>query len=260
MRLLPDFIIIGAQRCGTTSLFNNLAQHPAVYPSLPKEVHYFSIYYDKSTTWYRSHFPLARHKRYVERNHERCFITGEATPYYIAHPHAPLRVFETVPQARLIVLLRNPVDRAYSHYHFEVKKGIETLSFEEAIAREEARLSSEVKRLREDKVYRSFNHMHYTYLSRGIYADQLVAWKGIFKNEQILILDSESFYEDPAATFDKVTEFLNLKHWRFEDDRKFNVGGYQAMNADTRKRLIAYFEPHNERLHQLLGVDFDWDR
>ena len=134
------------------------------------------------------------------------------------------------------------------------------MSFEDAIEREDARLSSEVKRLQEDAVYRSFNHMHYSYLSRGIYVDQLAAWKGIFKNEQILILDSEIFYEDPATTLKQVTEFLKLKDWHFEAGKKYNVGGYRAMNADTRKRLIAYFEPHNQRLYHLLGTDFDWDR
>jgi hypothetical protein len=143
MRLLPDFIIIGGQRCGTTSLFNYLTQHPDVFPSCPKEVHYFSIHYHKGVNWYRSHFPLVMQKSYVERGHDRRFVAGEATPYYIAHPHAPQRIAETVPEAKLIVLLRNPVDRAYSHYHYEVKNGLETLSFAEAIDREDERLAGE---------------------------------------------------------------------------------------------------------------------
>jgi len=141
MRMMPDFLIIGAQRCGTTSLFNYLSQHPDIYPSFPKEVHYFSNYYKKGTAWYRSHFPLTWQKKYRELVQGRKFMTGEATPYYFSHPHAPRRIFNALPKVRLFLLLRNPVDRAFSHYQYEVKMGIESLSFEEAIDKEEDRLS-----------------------------------------------------------------------------------------------------------------------
>ncbi len=260
MRLLPGFIIIGAQRCGTTSLFNYLTQHPDVYPSCPKEVQYFSNYYGKGMSWYRSHFPLAWHKRYIERNGSQGFITGEATPYYLAHPYAPRRAAEAVPQSKLIVLLRNPVDRAYSHYHYEVKMGAETLSFEDAIDTEEERLSAEVDKMFEDDSYRSFNFQHFTYLSRGIYVDQLERWTEFFNREQILVLGSETFYEDPPTTLKQVLEFLNLADWRFRDYKKFNIGHYSEMDTRVKERLEAYFEPHNQRLYEFLDMDFDWGK
>jgi|SRR5690242_3518862 len=133
--ILPHFLIIGAQRCGTTSLFEYLARHPDVAPPSAKELHFFDSEYHKGDAWYRERFPSLRNG----------FITGEATPYYIFHPHTPTRVRDWNSKVKLIVLLRNPVDRAYSHYHHEVRLGTESLDFETALvalARNNARNSS----------------------------------------------------------------------------------------------------------------------
>lgn len=194
LRMLPDFIIIGAQRSGTTSLFNYLGQHPEIYQSFPKETHYFSNHYQKGVGWYRSHFPLKVHKVIAESYLKRKFIAGEATPYYISHPLAPGRVHNLVPNVKLIVLLRNPVDRAYSHYHHQVKLGMEPLTFEEAIDAEEERISGEVERIKRDVQYRSFNLQNYSYLYRGVYIHQVRTWLEYFDREQFLVLESEVFF------------------------------------------------------------------
>ncbi len=110
-RRLPDFIILGAQRAGTSSLYYYLSQHPQILPAVRKELHFFDDHYRRGLGWYRSQFPTRG---------ARGTITGEATPYYLSHPHAPARIQRLLPQARLIVLLRNPVERAISHYFFEV--------------------------------------------------------------------------------------------------------------------------------------------
>ena len=259
MRLLPDFIIIGAQRCGTTSLYNYLMQHPSVFPSVPKEVHFFSNHFNKGITWYRSHFPFVWRRDYFRRIRHREFITGEATPYYIFHPHAPRRISETVPQAKLIALLRNPVDRAYSHYYYEVKLGAESLSFEDAMEREK-RLPLETAKILEDEDYRSFDHQNYSYLSRGIYINQLDNWARYFDRTQILVLKSEDLYGSPSTTLEQVFGFIDLPNWELNDYRKYNPTHYPEMNAATRKRLVDYFRPHNQRLYEYLGVDFDWDK
>ena len=113
LRLLPDFLILGAQRCGTTSLYNYLAQHPSVGPLvLEKGAHYFSTNYDKSLAWYRSHFPM-KWRAAAERRHGRPFVTGEGSPYYLFHPLAAQRVAKTLPHVKLLVMLRDPVERAY---------------------------------------------------------------------------------------------------------------------------------------------------
>jgi hypothetical protein len=260
LRLLPDFIIIGAQRSGTTSLYKYLSQHPEIHPSFPKEINYFSNYYRKGINWYRSHFPLSVWKRRVEGNGKQKFITGEATPYYLSHPHAPQRAYSVVPHARLIILLRNPVERAYSHFNHEVRMRTESLSFEQALNKEEERLSQEVGKLLSDEDHRSFNYQHYSYLSRGVYIDQIQAWRRYFIPESILILSSEEFYSEPSKTLSRAIEFFELSSWHLENFKKYNSSPYQKMDSNIRKRLAAYYKPHNKRLYEYLDVDLGWEK
>lgn len=259
LRSLPDFIIIGAQRCGTTSLYNYLSQHGAIHPSFPKEIHYFTNHYSRGLKWYRSHYPLTRKTHYAGRTQGHGSLTGEATPYCIIHPHAPRRIAETAPEARLIALLRNPVNRAYSHYHYEVAMGAENLSFEAAIEAEAERVSGELPRLLKDRQYRSFSYQHHTYLARGIYVDQLRKWKHFRDRDQMLVLQSEDFYRDPTTILNRVTEFLGLQEWHYSQFRKHNHARYPPMEHGTRTHLEAYYRPYNQKLYDDLGIDFGWD-
>lgn len=187
-------------------------------------------------------------------------MAAEATPYYLSHPHAARRMFGVLPESRFIVLLRNPVDRAYSHYQYEVKLGFETLSFEQALAKEAERLSNEVERMASDEDYRSFNHQHYSYLSRGIYVDQLSEWVKYIQLDLMLILKSEDFYEEPENALRQVTQFLGLPDLELDEYKKYNYAIYHQMEPETRKKLIDYFEPHNQRLSDFLGQDLGWNR
>ncbi|HEY9295730.1 MAG TPA: sulfotransferase domain-containing protein, partial [Phormidium sp.] len=162
----PDFIIIGAQKCGTTSLYEYLIQHPQILAASKKEVHFFDLNFAKGVDWYRQQFKPVSQKS----------ITGEASPYYIFHPLVPQRIYQLFPQVKLIVLLRNPVERAISHYYHEVRLGFEDLGLEDAIAQEPARLEGETAKILADETYYSYNHQHYTYLSRGVYVEQLNNW------------------------------------------------------------------------------------
>jgi hypothetical protein len=155
-------------------------------------------------------------------------ITGEASTGYICHPHAPKKIAQLIPKVKLIALLRNPVDRAYSHYLHTNRLGKETLSFEDAIAKEEERLRGIVARIHEDGNYYSPEYHYYSYLSRGIYIDQLEAWFSFFDKQQILILPSEELYRDPAATYSKVLEFLDLPNWKLEQYEIYNSGNYKS--------------------------------
>jgi hypothetical protein len=246
-RRLPDFLIIGGQRCGTTSLYNYLVEHPGVAPAFMKEVHFFDNRFDKGLNWYRAHFPLGGRQ-----------VTGEATPYYLFHPHAPRRVLATVPGARLIVLLRNPVDRAFSQFHHQVRMGLETLSFEGAIDKEVRELAAEQERMAADEGYRSPLHQSYSYLARGMYVNQLQAWLHVFPREQMLVLESKDLYDDPPATLAQVVAFLGLPAWSSGSYPRYNRGEYAELDGTLRERLAAYFEPHNRRLYELLDVDYGW--
>jgi hypothetical protein len=259
LRLLPDFMIIGAQRSGTTSLYNYLSQHPDVYPSFPKEVHFFSNYYHQGTNWYRSHFPMQRQKVKIEGDGGRRFITGEATPYYLFHPHAARRAAQVVPDARLIVLLRNPVARAYSHYYHEVRMGAETLSFEEAIRGEAERLKGEREKIISDEYYRSYNFQHFSYLQRGHYWEQIQEWLRYFQRDAILLLNSDQMDENPANIFRQVTDFLSIDPTDKIQFKKYHVASNPKMNPEIYEQLSNYFQPYNQMLSEFTGIHFDSD-
>jgi hypothetical protein len=251
---LPDFVVIGAAKSGTTSFYHLLVQHPLVDRAASKELRFFDHLFDEGVEWYRRCFARPRLKD------GRRTITGEATPYYLFYPHAPKRMAEVVPQARLIALLRNPVDRAYSHHHMMVRRGYETLGFEEAIEAEEERLRDERNKMLEDEYYVSVEHQHFSYLSRGVYVEQLSPWSEFFRKDQILVLKSEAFFERPAETFRLVFDFLGLPDWEPKtwNVRKKGDKYQQKMDPATRERLEEYFEPHNKRLYDFLGKDFGW--
>jgi hypothetical protein len=258
--ILPDFIIIGAQKCGTTSLYQLLVEHPCIYPASTKEVGYFDRYYSDDIKWYRAQFPSLLRKYYVKWILRQDFVTGEASTGYILIPHALKRISEVVPRAKLILMLRNPVDRAYSHYHHTVRLGKEPLSFEDAIERERERISSIWKKMLEDENYWSMDIPQYSYLSTGVYVDQIKILMSLFSREQILILKFEDFRTDPSGVFKRVLEFLNMPNWELKDYKRYNVGNYSDMDAAVRKRLVEYFKPHNERLYEYLGATLDWDK
>ncbi len=235
---LPEFVIIGAPKCGTTFLYNLLVKHPHVEPAAFKELHYFDLLYDKGIEWYRRCFPHPRLKDGQKT------ITGEATPSYLSHPRAPERMAEIVSKVRLIALLRNPVDRAYSAYHFfGSRRGRNIREFEK-----HAEAALDDPRQKE--------------LSRGIYVDQLLRWAKCFEGEQMLVLKSEDFFENQLETLRLVVDFLGLPAWEPEASelrQKRNKGPYeQGMDQDTRQRLEEFYEPHNQRLYEYLGVDFGW--
>ena len=252
MRGLPSGVIIGAQRSGTTSLFNYLIQHPDLLPPLGKELHYFDFHYHRGVRWYRGRFPYTSQLR-------RGSLTIEASPYYLIHPLVPGRVAALLPEVKLIAVLRNPVDRALSHYQHEVRDRRESLSFEEAVDREPERIAGEEERLEREPGYYSYAHHRYSYIRRGHYVEQLRRWVRHFPRSQLLILQSERLFRDPVATTARVHEFLGLRPHPLAKYERFLQGSYdREMPPQLRKRLAAYFEPHNRELYQWLGEEFDW--
>jgi hypothetical protein len=253
---LPDFLIIGAQKAGTTSLASHLAAHPNVISPKWKEIHFFDLNYSKGVNWYRSHFPVGR-KRHVKTHlRGQRLLAGDATPYYLLHPQAPFRAFSLVPGARIIVMLRDPVGRAYSHYHHEVRLGKESLSFEEAIEAEPSRIAGEAKRLEAEPSYESQGYQHFTYLERGLYLNQIRRWLRFYRPDQLLILSSEQFFEDPASEYKRVLRFLNLPQWELPSYPAEHVGKYSPIPAATRDRLVKYFAPHNLALQKYLNSNW----
>lgn len=267
-RMAPSFLVIGEMKCGTTSFFSYLTRHPGVLAPWKKELWYFDAHYERGESWYRSNFPLERAGEPFRRSTGIPAITGEATAYYMFHPLARHRVHEFDPDMRLIALLRDPVERASSHYHHSHSKGRDPLTFEQALDAEEDRLRGETERILlepsysrfGETPYRSFAHINYSYLARGRYAEQLEAWLELFPREQLLVLRAEDLFERPGDAVEEAIAFLGLPHADLGEYPVLNTRTYEAMPPETRSRLAAYFEEPNRRLYELLGRDLDWTR
>ena len=258
MRMLPDFLIIGAQKCGTTSLYSHLVKHPCVGAAFEKEVRYFNNHYAKGVNWYKAHFPTNFRRDQMTRRNGSRFITGEGEPSYLPNPVAAERVLELVPDVKLIVMLRNPVERAYSHYQHRLTRNREQRSFEEVCATDKETLKDGWDNLPTGDYIR-LGHSHYSYLSRGFYYEQLRNWLAVFPKDRFLIIKAEDFFAETQEGYDDVLAFLDLPEHRLEQRKRHNVGKYtKPMSDETQQDLADYFRPHNQRLYDLLGRDFGW--
>ena len=247
---MPDFLIIGAMKSGTTSLYNYLVQHPRILPGARKELHFFNedVRYAKGLDWYRRQFPW---KKTFRRLGGR--ITGEATPAYLFHPLVPGRVFEACPDVKLVAILRDPVERAYSHYWHAVRAGYETLSFEEALKAEPERTAADEK-----GVY-GRNYLWHSYQARGIYLEQIKKWRFFYPKERMLVLMFEDLIKDGEEVTGRVIKFLGLKPFKINTDKIHNSGDASPpMTPETKKHLNRYFRPHNIQLSEYLGLKLPW--
>ena len=247
----PNFVIIGAPKSGTTTLYHRMCRHPRILPALHKELFYFTgRNYAAGRFWYRRHFPTA-----LER---RGKITGEATPTYLFDPLAPPRARAEIPHAKLIVVLRNPIDRAYSEYHMRLKNHRESMTFEDALDCEERRVAGHWDLAARDPSHVPYGALWHSYAGHGIYADALARWRGLFDPRRMLVLDSADLRSRGQQTLDSVFEFLGLEPCDVGDEN-LNEMAYPPMAPSTRRRLADFFRPHNERLYEMLGRRFDWD-
>ncbi|WP_337104126.1 sulfotransferase family protein [Paenibacillus sp. YIM B09110] len=238
--VLPYFLIVGTQKGGTTSLYKYLLQHPNVHPAVTKEIHYFDELLHFGLDWYLTHFPESL---------PHGDITGEATPYYLFHPHVATRIKAALPAVKIIVLLRNPIERAFSHYQMMVRRGLEKLSFSEALHAEQDRIATEYARMERDNTYFSPTCTQYSYLKRGLYSEQLERWFQQFPREQILVIRSEQLLQDTAASYKQVLQFLQLPDCDLEQYAMHHEGGYKdEIDSDTRSWLEQYFEKDQRRL------------
>ena len=259
IRTLPNFIIIGSSKSGTWATHNYLLQHPDIGYSA-RNIHFFEYAYSNKISWYKSHFPTKLYKSLVESIRKRKCLMGEHTSTYLYHPLVPQRVKDVIPNVKLIVLLRNPVDRAYSNYNMFVRTGIEKRTFEDAIF-------SEIKRIEIIKENNNFqiknpnfsNRVEFNYLRIGTYVDSLENWLKFFRREQFCIIENKDLSKNPQQVFDKIFKFLNLSSFELKQEERWNVGKYEKMKTSTRKILVDYFKPYNERLYKLLGQNFSWE-
>lgn len=246
-----NFIIVGAQKAGTTSLYDYITLHPDVVPSYKKEIHYFSKHYNKSDRWYKAHFKKGRVNQ----------ITGEASPYYMFHPLAAARIKKFNPDIKIIVLLRNPAERAYSHYKHQVRAGTENLSFTDAINAESQRLSGQQEYII-SLGKNSVNYQHYSYKKRGEYLEQIQRLEQTFPKKNILTMTSDDFFSDPLSCVHRVWDFFGLdSHTPKQTLEVKNSGNYKVALEDgaALEALQEYYKPFNESLFDHLQKDLGWN-
>jgi hypothetical protein len=252
-RMVPGFAVIGGQRCGTTSIFKALAEHPQIVrPPVDKGTDYYTLHYLRGWSWYRSRFPVRRYARARTGRHGTP-VTFEACTYYLFHPFAIERLAGDLPDIRLVAMLRDPVERAFSAYKHEFARGYDTEpDFRRALELEDTRLAGEAERLR-DPAYTSFAHRHHAYQHRGQFAEQLRRVYEHYPRAQVHVMASESFFANPAKEFATLINFLGLEAWQPATFEQHNARPSSAMPADARARLEEHFRPHDADLATLLG-------
>ncbi len=256
--MLPGFLIVGTQRGGTTSLYRALSQHPLVAkPLWHKGIHYFDLHYDRGPGSLPAHFPPAAAGR--ETGAAR-WLTFESSPYYMLHPLAGARIGRDLPDVKLLALVRDPVERAYSAHAHEIARGYESEPFERALELEPERLAGEVERMTADPGYRSHSLQHQSYIHRGQYADQLERLEALVGRDRLHVIDSGDFFGDPAPVYDRVVEFLGLPDMGRPEFDRHNARPRGEMADDLRLRLDEHFRLYDARLERWLGGAPSWRR
>ncbi len=233
LRMKPNFLIVGAAKSGTTSLYNYLIQHERILPAIKKEINYWNGYRYFGFNWYRGNFPIISKRK----------ITGEASINYLKFPYIAQKIFNDLPKAKIIILLRDPVERTYSDYNYQKNfNKIETLTFEEALTFEEFRKKAP-----------------FHYRSNSIYIDQIIPYFKIFPKNQIKILDFKELIENPQNTMNDVCDFLNIPRkndWKFKIHNKLEYD--QEIKHSTRLWLSKFFKPYNKKLFRFINMEFNW--
>lgn len=255
-RMKPDFLIVGAQRSGTTTLFRVLSEHPSVVrATVSKGIAYFDLNYDKPMRWYLAHFPV----RWLagRRTGGRAY-TFESVGYYMFHPLAAERIARDLPGVHVIVMVREPVERAYSAHRHELARGFETEDFETALALEEQRLAGEVEKVRADPTYESHALRHHAYLARSRYSEQIRRLVDLLGADRVHIVDADRFFVDPQAEYARLNTALGLPDWTPTSVEQWNARSRDPLSPELRARLEDYFAPYDEELAELMGRTPYW--
>ena len=261
-RMLPTFLICGGQRCGTTSMYRALSAHPAVRKAVRhKGVHYFDIAYQRGPRWYRGHFPTERSaRRQAARTGVGPVQTFESSPYYMYHPLAADRIATDLPGVKVLILTRDPVERAYSQHAHELARGFETeQKFADALSLETERLAGEADRLSADPYAYSFSHQHHGYRARGEYIRYIRRLAAAVGRNRIHVIDSAAFFTEPEKVYDDVIDFLGLPQLGYPAFERHNARLRRLPIPDCiHADLSAHYQPFDEELSTWLGRTVSW--
>ena len=250
-RTLPNFIIIGVKRCGTTTLYEQLSEHPCIEKSAHDNLGFFNNNFELGVNWYKSHFVTNFKKNQIKKKYGK-FATYDVTSSYIQKKKTAENIFSVLPSVKLILILRNPSDRAYSEYNQNIVDEDESRSFEELIKRE----IHEIKNKGNESMEFSVDKINL--VKKGIYIKQILPWLEIFPKKQILIISTEEFDENTSETYNKIFRFLELPKYEIKNNKRYRKGNYEKMKEETRQTLNNFYQKYNEELFQKIGKNFEW--
>ena len=257
IRVIPDFLVIGAKRCGTTSLYQHLPEHPCISKSPYDNMGFFNDNFHLGVNWYKSFFPTTFTRDKIKSKFGG-FLAFDVTTKYMEEESTANNVYQTKPNMKIIIILRNPVDRAYSQYHLNVREKVEKRSFEDVIEENMNKLDKESRERHEIKP--QFLAEKNNYLKKGLYAQQLRHWLKIFPRKNILIMSTEEFESNQQTIYNKIFEFLNISQFEIKNTEKMEKGNYTSMESKTRNLLLDYFRSYNNELFKLIDKKFDWEK
>lgn len=254
-RAMPHFIVIGAQKSGTSSMFSYLKQHRQILRPIFKEPGFFNRQYHRGLGWYGSNFPAQRTVSQLNDRLGRPHLTFEATATYVFDEQVPGRIARDLKTRKFILLLRNPADRVISAYWHARRMGIESRTLIEVVESDRRRTEMEISGEDNPSLPQTTRP---NFLKRGIYHEAVLRWQSVFSPSDLLVLQSETLFADPAKVMTQVFQFLNLPEPGHIDFEPQNVGGYKERDAEVREVLRDFYRPHNEKLNSLTGTRFGW--
>ena len=256
-RMLPSVVVVGAQRSGTTTLFRMLEAHPhLVRPTQDKGTGSFDDNHHRGRRWYRAHFPLRLTGRLLGGPDAMAF---ECSGYYLFHPLAAERIAAELPEAHVVVLVRDPVERAMSAHRHELARGFEALPLDEALSAERQRLAGESDRIASDPGYRSFTHRHHAYLARGEYGSQVGRFVEAMDKDRVHVVDADAFFADPGGEFADLQRALRIPVFLPERVERWNARpGGPRLPEQRREVLMSHFEASDAELASYLGHPPAW--
>jgi hypothetical protein len=249
-RHLPTVVIVGVKRAGTRRLYANLLQHPRCFAAVEKEIDYFSEHSTRSVAWYRSRFPM---RRPVLRRGGHVL---EVSPSYLPTPSALRQMKIVLPRTRIIVLLRDPVSRAFAHYEHQRARYVESRGFEEAVAEELRHNSFPAK---PGVALAADAGPMLGYISRGYYALQLELLLKVYTRNRVLVIDSAKLPEDMGVVCERVFDFMGLDSFEVEPSTSGDRDFFEPkIDPRLAERLREHYRPYDEMLEEMLGQSFSW--
>ena len=247
----PDFLIIGSQKAATTTLHSYLSKNKNIHSSKIKEIQFFNMNYDRSIKYYKSCFPIKNKNK----------LTFEATPDYIDHPLAPKLCYEMFPNIKLIVTLREPVERAFSHFNFVQGYSADerNISFEEGLNLESDRMDMAFEHIFTDRYNSARMFSNYGYLRKGEYVTHLNNWLEYYPIERFHFVDFKDIKSDIHIVIRKICNFLEVPFQKIPQPKHLNKTAYnEKINKETYYNLRNHYRDYNDRLFKLISKDLNW--